>query len=891
MAASLYLIFSFSESYTQINIRSQAISNTIWGIQDVYFLIIDNTFPQSVQVQLKVVINTGKKDKIAEGLSGPILLQTGSTVLNADLHAMMNFTYGTSNDAKKLAATRYFTPGEYKVCYSLINVTDQTEIGEYCMDFTVDKNTSHVQSGSPLPAQKSNSKVQFNGTSELLFNYSTTQSNYTAMPPTYLNWIVNPQLTVYDIPVSGRLFLSTAQMEGQQNMNAFTIQFDAQQYKEILKKKLIDSFQKNNLMKEVGIDKAGNYLKEIENIQGILKNPGVANELTQLKQLDSLKSLCSSIKKEYKINDFSTAKSVVIHGETSDSLRTNAQGNFMEEGMSKTDSIFNQFKNWVDHKKEEGIKKLDSLKSKIKALEWLEEKRTYYNQLMAKKEQVENAAKQMGLVDSAGNIISADKLSEKLQTERLTDPDYLFSKLRSSKLLRKVDKVLYAVKRFSIGMSTPLFSDLSLNGMAVNGITTELEMYSVYAGFTHGEILNPVLSLIPSHASYKRTITGGKFGYGRKDKSHIHVTILSSRDDTASITPRDSLYLYIKKPQDNKVISIEGQLNLFKNKLKIYAEFSGSQTIKDITTFTDNVIWNNDPLVQPDNWFVNILTQRNNVAHATVDYAINARIEALLFKDKTNISASFRRVGPEYYSFGLPFLIRDMMTFEIKASQRLWKNRIQISGFLRRNNDNLENTKYTTTSFYTYGLDFSLKVPKWPSLRTQIMPITLQNDSSYFNLISFNATSTYQFKLKKVINLTALSIMHQFSAATDSLHRFQVTNINLNYTLQIKKGPSVQLNTGYFNSITPVQATKTWIVGAGTGVTFFKIWNNLLGGNLYINERELRWGIYYQTNISILKHLTCSIRLENNQFNTYAWYPGMVDFSQFTCRTLLTARW
>jgi hypothetical protein len=72
---------------------------------------------------------------------------------------------------------------------------------------------------------------------------------------------------------------------------------------------------------------------------------------------------------------------------------------------------------------------------------------------------------------------------------------------------------------------------------------------------------------------------------------------------------------------------------------------------------------------------------------------------------------------------------------------------------------------------------------------------------------------------------------------------------------------------------------------------FFKIWNNTLGANCYINRDETRWGAYWQTSVDLLKYFTLSLRLENNQFNTYMNLPGVNDYTQFNCRTSITARW
>lgn len=868
-----------------------------------------------------------------------MLLNTGQTILTNETQNFMSFSFAANVKSKTLADTRFFAGGDYKICYEVLNALDQSNLGDFCADFHVEKKETEK-----IDTTKKKFPLEFHGTTEVLFNYSNTQSLYTTLPPTYLNWTFNPQISLFDIPVSGRLFLTTMNSSVQQNMNSFTFNFDANMYREVLKKKLLELMKKNKALSKIGAIDFSSYLTEYENIKNTFSNPNILNEFKQLGELDSLQQLVGKVKnisnevkstvndvketytnvkdkfdetKEIFINETSkdstnkldlpidslNLDSSILRGEKyinkyKDSLNVwkDSLTNLKDKYVSKVDSIKNkitdassQVQSYINDPTKLGELALDSLKGRIKELEWLESKREYYTKIMERKAEIEKYAKQFGLMDSAGNI-KVDQIKD-VDPSKLSDPQYLFEKLKNHKLLRKFDKILYSVKTISIGMGTPNFSSLSLNGMAVNGFTFEAEPFNIYAGFTYGEILNPVLTNNFNYMSYRRNLIGGKIGYGAKDKSHIHLTILSATDDSSSVNPRDSLILNGKLPQDNKVINIDGQLNVFKNKFIITAELSGSQTIKDITNYGTNNIINATAVGDNSRWIENIFTQNQQVHKAVVDYAISTKLEAKLFKDKTTISASFKRVGPNYYSFGLPFMIRDLMTFEVKYAQKLWKNRINFSAFIRRNNDNLTNNKNLTTEFYTYGFDFNLKIPKLPSIRTSMNPIMFQNDSISFQLMSMNTSINYQFKLKKIQNLISFTYLKQFTLQHDTTYYFNIDNANLLYTINIKKGPSIQFTSGYFANQNKLGRKDTWIAGVGTSISLFKIWNSTVGGNLYINQNELKWGAYYQTNLTITKYLNFSLRLETNQFNTYQFIPGVTDFSQFTCRTLLTAKW
>jgi len=928
----------------QLLVRSNFGSTTVVTVSDILNFSVENTLPNSINVQLSLSVEHNKHGLILQGTSTPINLHPGPTIFTNELYNVMRFNYSGSDLGKNLSATQVFDQGDYTACLKIINVNDNSFIGDNCGSFTI---LSKKTNPSISDTSKKKKPVTIHGTSEALFNYSTGQTNYSLLPPTYLNWTFSPQITIFDIPVSGRLFLTTMQLPGQQSMNNFTFNFDANQFKNILKTKLLELIKKNKTLNKIGSLDFSSYVSEYENIKGIFSNPAVLDELKQIGELDSLKNIASKFKEggsdlKNTVNDFkgkyedikgdyndvksvftadSTKNDSLIQDSISikndtlsfDSLETKLNGKvnqfkdslgtikdslvaikdslfkIRDKYSNKIDSVQASINEYINNPSKLGYQALDSLKKRIKALEWLESKKVYYDKLIEKKKTIEEYGKKFGLLDSSGNFTTNQ--FKDINTDQLSDPSYLYSKLKSCKLLRKFDKILYSVKSLSIGVTAPQYSSFSLNGMAVNGFSIEVEPYKFYGAFTYGTVMSPVLTTNSQNASYKRDLYAGKFGYGSKEKTHIHITILSSTDDSSSINPRDSIYLYYKLPQDNKVISIDGQLNLFKNKFIISAELSGSQTIKDLTSYSTNNIINGVQQSDPNDWFVNIFTQNHNVSKSVVDYAVTTKMEASLFKDKTKISATFKRIGPNYYSFGLPFLIRDMMTFEVKVSQSLWKNRIQLSGFVRRNEDNLEGTKPQTTQFYNYGFDFGLRIPKWPTFKAGLTPMVLQSDTSYFNMVALNINTTYTFRIRKVQNIASLSFMKQTSAANDTNMHFDITYVNFLHSILLKSGPSININASYISSITSVMKKDTWIVGAGTSFTVLKVWNNMLGGNIFINQSELKWGAYWQTNVNLTKYLTVSLRLENNQFNTYLNLPGVNDYTQFTCRTSIIARW
>ncbi len=168
----------------------------------------------------------------------------------------------------------------------------------------------------------------------------------------------------------------------------------------------------------------------------------------------------------------------------------------------------------------------------------------------------------------------------------------------------------------------------------------ELAPWKLYAAFTYGEVQRSVLTDDPSRASYKRKLITGSIGYGTQEKSHFHINVLSAQDDPNSINPRDSVYLYYKKPQSNKVISADFALNVWKDRIRVSGELAGSQLVRDVTYQPDSgIVQLQDTVMRSEKaWVANIFRQKPVNLNAVTDFAFFAKAEANLFKDKTKIS-------------------------------------------------------------------------------------------------------------------------------------------------------------------------------------------------------------------------------------------------------------
>jgi len=871
----------------QINL-SHSSPQSIFKQSDLFYLNIENNIGISSYVYMEIEISESNYGSIGNIRTEKFLLPVGSTILDPMSMVIASKQYAGFDFVLPLKHQGVFGSGEYKANISLKSATDNNTLSMIIVPFSVKQPQVASTENNTNTSEKKNSpafKISTSGNAEVIGYYSIGQPSTSLMPPSYLQTYLNPQVSVFDVPVGANIFLTTQQNPGLQQMNYFRLNFDANNFRNMLMKRLKEMITKKVNLDKMNLSNFDSYKDQLTSVQNTLKNPGVIQEMAQIKELDSLKQQFNSYKDKLNVSDSSLTNYINV---AKDSLTNTTDTSFNKLDSAKTsitDSI-----GTVKDSVMQYYEKLSAMYEKIQGMQWLEEKKQYYEQLTSQKDKILDYGKKIGCIDSLGNYTSQ---IEKFDASKYSDPSNLYSALRNNKLIKKYEKYLFWVKSVNIGMHSPVYSDLSLNGVSVNGFGIELEPYKFYMAFNYGEALRPVLTNNLVNASYKRNLWSFKMGYGRTQESHIHFNMMSATDDSLSVNPRDSLYLYNKLPQDNKVISVDFKLVLFKKKLSVTGEIAGSQTIRDLTY--NSALFNLIPTPSnsqsnANNWFANIFSQQGSDMNVRVDYAVNAKVEGRFFEGSV-ISAIFARTGTNFQSFGLPFLIKDRMIGEFKASQKFWKNRISVSGFFRYNVDNLDSTKGLTTQFFNYGADLRLNIPKLPTLSVSYMPVTLQNDSAIMNMNILNANCFHMFQFRKFSLTGILNYVYQSSTQTNGTgNQFNLHNISLNTIYDLKVFSITNILT-YMSNETVSAKTNTFISTLSTSFTLFKKWTNTIGGNVYVNENSVKGGGFYQTSLSLIKNLVFNVRLETNRFNTYLYLPGYQDYTQFLVRTSIQYKW
>lgn len=848
--------------------------------QRACFEIINNGMPMQCVANIKV--KWPDWDIVAYEAQSPLI-----DIGNGSMQVLPGFIeqFKTSIiDTAAFTSPLHLKKGDYVLEISLRHSKEDTEYAFLVIPITVTTNSK---------LKKKSEKFSTNGTGQVMAYASTRKQTGSGVDPYYLQTNFDPTIVIYGVPIGIHTFITTQPSGLGQDPNTFSINYDVRAMRSLLKSKLDEALKKDANFKKLNDIKENADVGQYSKYKTMFENPDVKKELADMAHLDTLDILKDTL---------AYYKNMLKTGALTDSAITSKLKKQIPDSsilLGKTADILKIDPAKIRMYRDSVMRIISITETLIDKYNNLKAKKQGYEKILKNKDELEGKLKQNGLLDSTSNIINHNKDKVEDLINNLDNPNYYIDKLKEKHLLRPLDKFLLSVNKLNIGTSYPSISPFTLNGVRVNGVHAEFTPKNFFASVTYGTIINAVNNYDPLKAAYKRKLWSTSLGYGKLDGSHLLFTVLSAADDSNSVVPRDSTFETLKLPQSNYVMSAHFKIQLFDSRLSFFGELAGSQTTRDMMLNNpDSATYNTTNIIPqgPGNWFKNIVTQRTGSTNVVADNAFNGGLEISMFKGKTKLTSQLKCVGGYYQTFGVPYLVNDMVTIESKLTQRIWKSRIQISGTVKHNSDNLTGLKLSTTSNYQFGGDIKITIPKWPTMRASYTPLMQQNDSVRVNIDLLNANVTYQYKIGKIKNVATASYISQksFSAQNTSLNYTSV-NALLNHTTFLKNNMSLTAAANYIRFIsTELPSTNTINISASAGFNLFKNkLSNTLGATLIKNENELRYGFFYYASLPLNEVASLNLRLENNQYNTYVVNPQLTVpyFSEFTGQLTLLIKW
>lgn len=842
IAGLAILLLCTLSAHSQLHLELKDNPKYTKTIEQLWQLKISNLGSNTEHVIISLELNDSANQLIYSGSSRMQEVPSGTRVFNRE-------TCMPISDEQIDVTAFPLKPDIYFFKFKLMDAgTNQMLFsGGFNMD------TRAVKSGLAALTQN---KIRFGGSASITGQQSDFSGLNTEVPANYTRVMLNPTLTLWEVPVSLSYLYSTENTPNRQPINQFSVQFDPYQYRANLEAKLTEKFEsvkdfKNpldvkkldnfkSMLKEkpslalvkasnkiggkFNLEEIQNKIKDGENIDKILENPDMTLQLNQLNGLNQ----------KYNIKNV--------------------------EDIDKSDSK-------VPKNEREKLRKLFALK---KQYEDLKNKKSKIDELKKKYQKALLIKQKMDGIDK-GDFSTLIKNKVNLKAG-----------LKQFGMMGAGTKILSSIQTFAIGSTYPYFSEQTLNGARVDGFQLEMNPGIFYINIAMGKSAIKAYESTFSHNIYSvdQDLTAIKAGLGKKDATHLFFTGIQIKDanDTSDTAPQKKF-----TPRENYILGSDLQLSLFKKAILMGGEVNGS-----IYTTDQNAIPN--PADATDKIGANLpygneLIKKLN-SSSKLGYAYKAFTNILL-NNTTNITAKFSHIEPSYYSMGNEFLLRDREAIQVNASQALFKNKFTFAGYYEKNNNGLQpfSTLYKTI-FTRYGGSIRMNT-KVITLLVNYAPYfqsvsSLSDSGSYTNTGEMLTTTfllKYKFSKKVQLQTQFGNIYQKLTGSTQALVSSYslMQNINspaLGFQLSASWSPNQNVGGQNKNVLT---------ANLNGTLRILKIWSNTIGYIYYDFEGiELKTGFYYLSQLPITSHMLIDIRVSKNTYSNLL-YPSM-NFSELYLR-------
>lgn len=380
-------------------------------------------------------------------------------------------------------------------------------------------------------------------------------------------------------------------------------------------------------------------------------------------------------------------------------------------------------------------------------------------------------------------------------------------------------KFFSSFNTLGIGETYPVYSKYILNGTKVTGLDLEYTnglLYLAVSGIKNLDAIDTV--------NFARKLFAGTLGIGGKEESHFHITFMKAKDNINSLDVNDMTKVTSSmSPMENVILGTDGKLKLFKDRVMIKGEFSGSVITDDLRA---------PDLVSDD--IPGIAKSLLSIKMGT-HYDLMFNLESIINIPETNtkLKGGYKSIGLGYSSLGAPNITNGLKGFNIGIEQYFADKKINLKMFTER----LRSEK---TSMNRNRYDFSLNMflDKLPYLIVNYTPYSEKNDAVIDSLkidnfaSALSLTTGINVPLKKYTLGTMFSMTRQSNSTKKGIGDYTIYNYLLNETISfeipfsISAGVNItSINSTLTDSLAPANVYSYDLSGS---LTLFEKWNNTL---------------------------------------------------------------
>ncbi|PCJ66671.1 MAG: hypothetical protein COA58_04220 [Bacteroidetes bacterium] len=492
----------------------------------------------------------------------------------------------------------------------------------------------------------------------------------------YVRIYATPNLSLFGLPFSSDIYYTTED-NSYFNTNSFTLNFDLDKYKQNLKKRgesFLDD-KKKDLFALADLD---------EDVTRYKKD--VARQILALEREATLEL------KHYENEVRNAPEKVNQMGQgyvrnLKDSTYDNLEGKIRD--VEETSLAISQ--------EEKRRQVLDSIEQKRALLnEKIKQMRSFITKADTLQSQIKNA-----------KAFTADLISKKtsdLISQGKQEKKGFLSKAKDSIGYSKTLKnILISIDEFSIGLSNPYFSNSTLNGIPVKGLSIKRisNKSDFYSRLTLGNSVSTFNAFDKESRQqnlYGRRIVGTKIGFGQEHFNDLYIVSLSVWDP-------------IKNSEDAAVANSVNGLGYNAVFGRVSLSTEAAYSYYSLRTPTSIVNENQSSM------FNSIFAKMSLLAESKWKISPNAKLKL-----------KFDQKNQNFKSLGSPFLRSDFRTIDISSTNSFLKKKIIVSGFYKYFTDNVSALSENTNEMKGFGASAQSNFKKYPNFLVSYTPFEQSNN-------------------------------------------------------------------------------------------------------------------------------------------------------------------
>lgn len=804
-----------------------------------------------------------------------------------------NYTYSSFTNVKSVfvndsfktsyESMRMIPDGNYTVCINLIDPEFDLVIATVCNSFTI-QNINNT--GKKNIFEKWG--VALDGNIQIMTFNSWGSPDRPQYPHNYVQVYGSPTISLFNIPVQLNTLLNFPDYRFSPSSSRVSVNFDSEQYKNNIKKKAADYISEHYDIKKILPPGKRALVDEMKKIETIINNKDLLKDIDKYSMYENLEKILKDTLLTA-LSGYKTKLNTIIQDsikKAEDLVKANPDTYMDMARDTVADMLHSNKKNKVADSLLVLQSKVDSLQgfiaNKRAEIESLKKKKEYFDKMKKKYDDIKTTLKgikgidesKLDVLKNAGNI--------------LTDKASYDKFLKDENLLSTKDKILGSVKTLNVGKSVTNVSEYTLYNVPINGITTEIDPAKVYMLFSTGNVDNPIN--FNTGAKQGRSLTTTGIGYGKKESSHFYIYYLEGKDNGLdSITNANVNTL----AGGNKVVSFAGKLSTKKDYLTAEFDIAGSQYLS--SPGNNALVIAGEENNEPNRWLQNIFTQSSPNVNTSVGYAGKIKLSSKLFKGRTVIATTYKRVNSSFRTFGNPYLVRDISGVDLSITQNFFKKRVKATVIAKYNVTGLSDSQNLTRYTLHGGFNLVANFPRYPMVRISYIPNYQQLDSIQIQVNTFNFNTVYNFRTGKVKHTLSGNWLMQDAHSQFIKGNFNVNSFTVANTIQFKN--SVNAGASYNHNITRSELMGNSVIKtleANCGATFFKkiITKGGMSYNLAATQNKL--GGFVEASVNIGKNLSFKARADRNVFTNYATDNTLIvkpSFNEWLLRTTLNILW